>query len=69
MTTLLLLDEAGWLVPGRAQILKGGGWAHYLDIADHCGYKVAIQIVVASLALGWYSNFHKYWDSYYWARG
>ncbi|KAI2503871.1 hypothetical protein MHU86_10596 [Fragilaria crotonensis] len=34
-----------------------------LPKTDHCGYEVAIQIVVASLGSGRYSETHKQWDT------
>jgi hypothetical protein len=34
-----------------------------LPSGDHCGYEVALQMVVASLESGRYSDSHKQWDT------
>jgi hypothetical protein len=34
-----------------------------LPQGDHCGYEVALQMVVASLGAGRYANSHKQWDT------
>jgi hypothetical protein len=52
--------EKVWL--SRSTGMKGAAEAPGpLPKTDHCGYEVAIQIVVASLGAGRYSKTHKQW--------
>ncbi|KAI2498992.1 hypothetical protein MHU86_15496 [Fragilaria crotonensis] len=52
------------LVLSRSLGMKGAAEAPGpLPKTDHCGYEVAIQIVVSSLGAGRYSKTHKQWDT------